>query len=392
MASCARLMAATAALLAAILAATLAAPGALRAQAAAQAGAPCAVCDAQRAVKCPYCGGSGTRKIRCPRCDGAGRFECPECEQPDAVGKAQATGRIRCPNPFCNKGKVEKPGGEKVTCKLCGGNGSFVCQRCSSGSIACTCGGRPVVAPCPECAGGGKLPCPACSTSAGAKECAFCNGRETRPCGVCARSAAGHTPCAACDGKGSLPCSACRGTCKLPCTQCAGTGIVSCREKPNGPERAASCPACAGKGFVTCGRCEHGRARCTRCKGGFVASACGCCDEGRLRCACTDSRGMVLAALAGVLIDEERYADALAYEERALAEIRKSFLSTTPSLSAVPKDASTRTQLPDGTADAVAKSIAAQAAFRKRLEVLTLAQRRIEREIADLKEWLPKGG
>jgi hypothetical protein len=204
--------------------------------------------------------------------------------------------------------------------------------------------------------------------------------------------------CLACDGKGGVPCRTCRSTARVPCKTCFGGGTVRVVDLAKNREKIETCATCRGAGYARCADCREGKSTCDRCQAGGVVDACGQCDRGKVGCSgCRESPCAGLVTLAELLVDAERYGDAVRYYEAALTAGRAVIAAWEQELAAIREpDTEPADPLEAGdrrsTLAELQKRLAAQsarAALAVRIRGQTTAVRRVEAELAEVRQWLP---
>lgn len=136
---------------------------------------------------------------------------------------------------------------------------------------------KALAAPCPYCAGLGRVQCHKCKGTGKIKcpnrKCV--NGmvtvekigslvktsiKHTEKCRIC--GGRGWMECPECKGVGSVLCEKCNGTGERQfCSKCGGTGLIICsRCHGSGVYKEEVCPYCRGEGVIECSSC-HGDGR-----------------------------------------------------------------------------------------------------------------------------------
>jgi len=239
--------------------------------------------DQQQLVSrpCPVCSGTGKRLFTagtlsgdvvrrraggaiCKVCKGAGTVTVPESvvERKYRMARArQEYDRIQQGRKLTKIGEAWLPAGYAAQLKV----------REQAALI------RATAAPCPVCAGAGKVDCKTCRGMGLVKcpnhDCVDGMVTATRNAKRLGTGSADRLEvCPMCRGDGFIACSTCSGSGASACPRCGGSGE---RER---------CDRCGGEGFVTCGRCQgtgslQGKP-CANCRGQGVILCATCHGDG----------------------------------------------------------------------------------------------------------------
>ena len=242
--------------------------------------------------------GGGSVRIKCPACDGSGQrpyatsslrgeqtvhtvagLPCTECEGSGFVTRRATMEdvryrRARAADDYRMAQQARKfvPVGEAwvpqdLETKLA------VRQQATIRRIT--------AAPCPTCAGLGRLDCPPCHGD-GRVKCKKCAGAgkikvaakkdriiklhesdsQEQKCAVCAGT--GFVTCDPCGGRGTVLCAKCGGNGqRAMCTRCGGQGFATCAKcNGTGQSKTGFCDECGGEGVELCAACRgDGRKR-----------------------------------------------------------------------------------------------------------------------------------
>lgn len=140
------------------------------------------------AIFCNSCGGRGEQKTICTKCNGIGYMtisrnrSCHHCN-----GNGFLINKVSCSNPYCHNGISTRGSGENK-CETCKGKGylsnKITCNLCNAKGVIsetvhekCTCNNGSLMVTCTICDGRGSYMCQRCQGYANIKDdCSKCKG------------------------------------------------------------------------------------------------------------------------------------------------------------------------------------------------------------------------